>query len=360
MSLPPFPLDPTELSEEIGIPLEYWPGNCHGIAEAVLRKAPCPGMRLVRGHYTGHVSRESVYRGGVQQHSWLQLEDGRILDPTRWAMDRPRKPYIYCGANDAYDEAGMELKTLSRAAMAGSLSSIGRKRPEDMLEERLSEISPEMRDALFKAAGEQSPYGLLAAIQGPVEHLPDPERLYREVEAAGLKAWVQVDNWVRVMEPEKVSVPFGINRLFEAPAKEPLTDHQVLFKTFCRFLSIEARELRFEEELEEYGISLEEFHDALNDMEKWLKIDPDLPYLPSDTRNVISLAALDLLGKGFGTELRVERYAASLGLPRLEFDRALQDFGRKAGMDLSWIYPPIDHAKRDVEKEKDASPSLDM
>ena len=115
-SLPPFPLDPAVVAEEIGIPLREWPGNCHGVAEAILHALPVPGMRLVRGHYDGPVARTSVYRGGSgpQQHSWLRLADGRILDPTRWAMERPSAPAIYVGENDHYDEAGAQLHQFLR------------------------------------------------------------------------------------------------------------------------------------------------------------------------------------------------------------------------------------------------------
>lgn len=72
-------------------------------------------------------------------------------------------------------------------------------------------------------------------------------------------------------------------------------------------------------------------------MEKWLRFDPEMPYLPSESLSTIAIVASELLGKGFGEELRVERFADSLGLDRNALHRALVDFGSRAGIDLPWL-----------------------
>lgn len=92
MSNPSFPMSAEDIAGQIGIPLQAWPGNCHAIATAILNTFPMQGLRLVRGHYTGYVSPKSVFRRGApQQHSWLRLGDGRILDPTRWVFTAPER-----------------------------------------------------------------------------------------------------------------------------------------------------------------------------------------------------------------------------------------------------------------------------
>jgi hypothetical protein len=351
--MPDFPMDPEALAFEIDIPLERWPGNCHGIAEAVLRRTPVAGLRLVRGHYHGFIHRESSYhRGGVQQHSWLELEDGRILDPTRWAMERPDRPYIFLGSDEdlAYDEGGLLLraKGYPGMAIAGFLSGADMSRPEHMVLEKLRTFAPEDIHDMFRSGGLRVPENglelpdaqrLLGRLTDPVEQFLTPEPFFRAVRDMGLGALVPIDTMIRVLEPEKVTVDRGCNLLYEvAPAPE-LTDHQQLFKVFCKFLSIEHRELQIETELEELGYTLDELHDLLNDYERSLKYDPEDPFLSRSDRSSLAVIAGDLLGKGFGAGLEVERYAKSIGMDRQGLHHALADFGERAGYDLPWLMP---------------------
>ncbi|MFX4299874.1 hypothetical protein [Pseudosulfitobacter pseudonitzschiae] len=348
--MPDFPMDPSDLADLIDIPLESWPGNCHGIAEAVLRRAPVAGMRLVRGHFEGHVHRESVYRGGVQQHSWLELEDGRILDPTRWAMTRPNRPFIYLGENDDYDEGGLMLRAKGRPAAYASafLSGQTMTGPQEMILRKLAAQDIEDVRDMFRAGGLPDPGSDLTKVDAdrlndrimyPVEHFLTPEPFFQGLRDMGLAALVPLDSMVRVLEPEKVTVDRGANLLYEVEPAPEMTDHQRLFKIFCRFLSIEHRELHIENELEELGYKLDELHDFLNDFERSLKYQPEDPYLSYSDRSNLAVIAGDLLGKGFGVDLEVERYAKSIGLGRQDLHRVLVDFGERAGYDLPWLMP---------------------
>ena len=67
----------------------------------------------------------------------------------------------------------------------------------------------------------------------------------------------------------------------------------------ARFLSIEERD-GIERELEELGYWLDDLHEALNEMERVLRVDPDLTWMPRNERDVLSVVAADLLGAGFG------------------------------------------------------------
>jgi hypothetical protein len=343
----PFPTEVSEIAEAIDLPLADWPGNCHGVAELVLRRLPTQGMRLVRGHYHGWTSPASVYGRGPQQHSWLRLGDGRILDPTRWAFDQPGKPYLYVGENDAYDEAGLWLAARSRPAvrMAQFLGQDG-DAPERAVANLVGASDPDLRARLADAAGvpglERDPIPLRDAatlrdlLAAPVEHLDRPERLYAAAAEAGLKAHIRLDLWVRVMEPDRVTPERGVNRFFVEPPGDPLTGPQALFRVMARFLSIEERD-GIEGELEERGYRLEDLHAALNGMEAVLRYNPELTWMPREDRDLLAVIAADLLGAGHGEALRVERYADSLGLDRRALDRELRRFGEAAGYDLIWL-----------------------
>lgn len=300
---------------------------------------------VTRGHYDGPVAKDSVYLGGPQQHSWLTLAGGRILDPTRWAMERPERPFIYLGESDHYDEAGLVLRARGRAAFAGSLAAIGREGPGAVLARKLNASDRSFVEDLFAAA--DIPIGdevhpndvdrLLSDLADPVEYHEDPERLYRAARTAGLGAMIPADLQMRVLDPERVMPARGVNFFYDAPPCDELSEMQALFKVFARFLSIEERGDRFERELEELGYGLEEFWDALNEMESWLKFDPDLAWMPSESRNTIAIVGGDYLGAGFGQELRVERYAASIGLDRNALHRAIVRFAEPAGYDFGWL-----------------------
>lgn len=150
MGYPEF--DAQVVADRIGIPLERWAGNCHGISEAI-RDTPValPSVTtgdaklvLVRGHWVGPIDARSYFSYrigcGFVGHSWLQLfgytimpkpdmplvdwskglDPNRvishlpaiqnpIIDPTRFAFDG-RSPYIYMGPSDHYDAGGNLLR----------------------------------------------------------------------------------------------------------------------------------------------------------------------------------------------------------------------------------------------------------
>jgi len=105
-----------ELEKEWGAPVEQWTGNCYGLACAAAKLIE--GAIPIYGHYLGEVAEGTFFEptsgGGFVQHGWVQLKDGQVLDPTRWAFEG-KEPYLYHCPNDVYDEGGNQL----RAAMMG-------------------------------------------------------------------------------------------------------------------------------------------------------------------------------------------------------------------------------------------------
>ena len=96
-----------EAEAAIGIPVEEWAGNCHGISELLLTHGVVKG-KLRYGHWTGPVSSDtdfSKYPKGLVRHGWIELPDKRIVDPTRYVFESV-EPYIYVGENDYYDAGG--------------------------------------------------------------------------------------------------------------------------------------------------------------------------------------------------------------------------------------------------------------
>lgn len=331
-----FPTDPEELAAAIDIPLGKWPGNCHGVACAVRDLVPVEGMRLARGHWLGDVSRRSVYRsGGPVQHSWLLAEDGRILDPTRWAITSPEKPFIYLGVNDCYDEGGRVLAARIQPFFPGA-----RNPWREIVDAMETGLKDELASALRADLG--NPAAIAARLEDSVKSDPDQvpavAAVFTIMERAGRKAAIPIDSWLRVMEPQRLFCRQGSNRTFELPAAPELNDVEIVWEIFNRFLTIEERP-EIEEEIGELGYELDrdlwQSLNRLEGMKAWLP----MSLLPRGLCDTLSVIAGDLLGKGFGEELRVERFAASLGVDARRLDALLAEFGKRSGYDLGWHVP---------------------
>lgn len=337
-----FPLDPEDLAALIGIPLADWPGNCHGIAEAVLRRAPVDGMRLTRGHWHGYISRNSIFGArDFTQHSWLVLADGRILDPTRWTLEDPKRPAIYLGVNDHYDEAGLQLRQQQPPVFFNA--------PPNPFQILLARIPQELCHALSSALGSDHTPGttdpehrwladaLARAMKSDPDRLHDADRLYSLMAEAGMQAMIPIDLWRRVMEPE-VLMHRGANRSYTLPAAPALRAIEVFFDLMTAFVCIEERELQLEEELAEIGYTLDDLHSALNALDDLLKSCPEMEIeaVPRFYLDSLCVIAGDILGKGFGTALRVERRAASRGYRVTDLDALMRRIGARVGYDLSW------------------------
>lgn len=86
-----------------------WVGCCHQLALAAL-EAGAPG-RVIAGRWVGPIHPASAWirsgchlfseDGGPPRHSWVLLDDGRVLDPTRWCFEgSPAR--LYVGPADYY------------------------------------------------------------------------------------------------------------------------------------------------------------------------------------------------------------------------------------------------------------------
>jgi len=331
----PFPLDPDALAEAIDIPLSAWPGNCHGIARAILDLVPVRGLRLMRGHYLGEVSRKSIFDSGISQHSWLEADDGRILDPTRWAFDRPTEPYIYLGPCDAYDACGFALRAAMAPPFPGAgpdaSGAIDALQPGDRA--HLAALLGFRPERIAGAPTSTLNAALVTALRQDPDTLEAAADIYRMADRLGLGALIQIDARHRVLEPERITARPDANRYFRLPPAERIEVQELAFRLLHHFVMIERR-AGLEAELAEFDITLEQYWSALTRLEK--VHDFPLRYLPSDDRYVLGLALSEILGRGFGEALRVERYARSLGYDRVALDAAMEQIGSAFRIDLRW------------------------
>lgn len=91
-----------ELVEEMGVHVVDWIGNCEGAVRLFMRHFPIKGSISARGAWTQGTEAFGDCLRPFTQHSWIQLEDERVLDPTRWVFEGVA-PYIYVGESDYYD-----------------------------------------------------------------------------------------------------------------------------------------------------------------------------------------------------------------------------------------------------------------
>jgi hypothetical protein len=104
-----------DVADAIDIPLSEWPGNCYGIACAILKAGLVEG-RAVYGHFLGTSAPGSIFYGKpLVHHGWIETPDGKIVDPTRWVFECAQ-PYLFVSPTREtkdYDEGGnvYRLKT---------------------------------------------------------------------------------------------------------------------------------------------------------------------------------------------------------------------------------------------------------
>jgi len=95
------------LEAKVGLPADQWHGKCAEIAHHAAELVD--GGTSAYGHYRGPIDHSGYWKrqgAGFEQHGWVLLEDGRILDPTRFSFEN-KEPYIHLGdATDEYDEGG--------------------------------------------------------------------------------------------------------------------------------------------------------------------------------------------------------------------------------------------------------------
>jgi hypothetical protein len=349
----PFPMDPEALAAAIDIPLSEWPGNCHGIAEAIRDLVPVEGLRIARGHWLGDVGRDSVYRNAPIQHSWLVAPDGRILDPTRWAIVSPSKPSIYLGISDEYDEGGRFLTTRRGPSFPGT------KDPHVTMVEKMGESDrAELAAVLNHGSTDPRRLGesLTYVLKDDTDRIPGASKLFAILERTGNKGWIPIDSWMRVMEPDKLACRAGSNRKFVLPEAPVLTDTRALFEVFNKFLTIEERP-DIESELEDFGYDLQrDLWRSLNEMERWTNM--PIAHLPRQMCDTLSVIAGELLGKGFGEEMRVDRFATSIGVPPSRLAALMREFGNRSGYNLDWDVANDRREEKHPEDDEEASAGM--
>lgn len=173
----------------LGEPAERWVGRCYEIAS---RLAEHVGGRPAYGHWRGPVHRDSLFAYartvGFARHGWLAMPDGTVCDPTRWTFTLD-EPSIYFGPADHYDEGG----NVWRESQSGPP-------PVFTGEAHPIELAPWEADFVATLLGQSVPQFTIAQLMWIAHRSPHTlgdfaQPIYEALDAAGLRAFVPLDNW---------------------------------------------------------------------------------------------------------------------------------------------------------------------
>lgn len=191
-----------KVEKTIGISVEKWRGNCHGIASLLLQHGLVIG-KLRYGHWVGPVSKDSMfgkYPNGLVRHGWIELLDGTIVDPTRFEFEQ-KEPYIYVGKNDHYDAGGNRIK-MARLTPPPEYNPT-----ENQVTLSMCSSAMELVEELFKMKGSTEPRELTVTVMQvfwlanlPLqlfEGLAKP--IYEAIIEAGHGAFIPIDNKDMIM-----------------------------------------------------------------------------------------------------------------------------------------------------------------
>lgn len=87
-------------------PPEEWAGSCHGASMAVVDVMGKENAVVRRGYYIGDIAKGAYFDGRPSQHSWVELRDGTIVDPTRFAFVGGDAWPLWTGTDEDYDIGG--------------------------------------------------------------------------------------------------------------------------------------------------------------------------------------------------------------------------------------------------------------
>ncbi|MHD0644097.1 hypothetical protein ACYPKM_00505 [Pseudomonas aeruginosa] len=205
-ALPP----PATVADIIGIPLERWPGNCYGIAMAMVECGVVKG-KYIYGHYHGSVSPNCTmfYGKPIIQHGWITLENGDIIDPTRWVFE-DRTPYFFRTTAEKsweYDLGGNRYRAKS-----------AKPKPDYSLEDNQCEVGESARPLFSRwlqreVVGAVSFPELMWLANTSLHHLKDDAKpIYEEIVRMNWGALIPVDNRMHVLNealPKSRRMDFG-------------------------------------------------------------------------------------------------------------------------------------------------------
>ncbi|RLB37261.1 MAG: hypothetical protein DRH30_13500 [Deltaproteobacteria bacterium] len=168
-----------------------WEGKCDLLAHTA---AALTGGRPVYGHWLGGVNKTGYWADYVTRpfirHGWVELSDGRVLDPTRWSFEGA-DPYVWVGENDGnYDEGGERFYSLMRMPPPGN--------DADSKQMPLG-VSPRCAEYLNDILGRDneptaSPRQMMWLANVDPKTLGDcASELHRSLEDAGLGGFIPVD-----------------------------------------------------------------------------------------------------------------------------------------------------------------------
>jgi len=213
-------MNPEELTIEqaakaIDWPVEKWEGNCYAVACQILKAGLVDG-RAVYGAWYGDINTDGYWKhraGGLfVRHGWIELPDGRILDPTRWSFEAV-EPYIWIGPGDSreYDEGNNTLAEMMLSRNPWPEPDGSKTYPFELLAEIVrdlehygAELTDEEIDGLdyrhidCDLTGPQVFW--LANFPLTLYSSRDHAReVYTQVAEHGFQAYVPMDNWKAVM-----------------------------------------------------------------------------------------------------------------------------------------------------------------
>lgn len=96
-----------------------WEDRCYEISCEIVRRKLVRG-RAVYGHWLGPVTPRKDRGVPFAPHGWIQLDDGTVVDPTRWVFEGVA-PYLFVGKKSKmdtdwpYDEGGDQWRTAMTA-----------------------------------------------------------------------------------------------------------------------------------------------------------------------------------------------------------------------------------------------------
>ncbi len=188
---------------ELNRPVTDWIGKCYAISCAIVEAGLVEG-RAVYGHWDGDVSPDcEVFSPSriFQRHGWIVLNDGRVLDPTRWVFEAV-DPYLWIGeAGEEYDRGGDRWRAEQEIPPPAFPNIIFEKMHRDSgLDEKLPEDAQEFVGSLLGGPPHITLEQAMWLANRPLSGLgPFAKEIFEGLVASDHGAFIPIDNRTEVL-----------------------------------------------------------------------------------------------------------------------------------------------------------------
>ena len=104
-----FPITAEAVAQHIDLDVDDWINHCDLVVRRMKERKVVGPNAVIERMSPGPWEDPADTDQNLIFHDYLRLEDGRVVDPTRWCYQSSERPFIYVGLGDGIEYDGKPL-----------------------------------------------------------------------------------------------------------------------------------------------------------------------------------------------------------------------------------------------------------